>query len=105
MSTAKVPRHYASIQDRFPKVTASLEQLGVCVRQHGPLDDKTAHLVQLAAAAAIQSEGSVHSHTHRAQAAGATTDELYHAVILLTSTVGFPRVAAAISWIDDVLAG
>ena len=105
MSTAKVPRHYASIRDRFPKVTASLEELGASVRQQGPLDDKTAHLIQLGAAAAIQSEGSVHSHTHRAQAAGAGADELYHAVILLTSTIGFPKVAAAISWVDDVLAG
>jgi AhpD family alkylhydroperoxidase len=81
-----------------------LEELGKAVRQHGPLDGKTAHLIQLAAAAAIQSEGSVHSHAHRAMENGATSEEIYHALLLLVSTIGFPRVAAAISWVDDVLA-
>jgi AhpD family alkylhydroperoxidase len=64
---------------------------------------KTAQLVQLAASAAIQSEGAVHSHVQRAMAAGATPDEIYHAVLLLVSTIGFPRVAAALSWVDDLL--
>ena len=81
----------------------ALEALGSAARQQGPLENKTAHLVQLAAAAAIQSEGAVHSHAQRATAAGATSEEIYHAVLLLVSTIGFPKVAAAISWVDDVL--
>jgi alkylhydroperoxidase/carboxymuconolactone decarboxylase family protein YurZ len=36
-------------------------------------------------------------------AAGATPDEIRHAVVLLTSTIGFPTVSAALSWVDDVL--
>ena len=57
--------------------------------------------MQLAAAAAIRSEGSVHSHARRATEAGATPEEIHHAILLLTSTIGFPTVAAALSWIDD----
>ncbi len=34
---------------------------------------------------------------------GATADEIYHALLILVSTVGFPKVAAAISWADDVI--
>jgi alkylhydroperoxidase/carboxymuconolactone decarboxylase family protein YurZ len=68
------------------------------------LDEKTGHLIQLAAAAASSSEGAVHSHVRRALEAGAQPDEIRHAVILLTSTIGFPRVAAALSWVDDVIA-
>ncbi|HWN37859.1 MAG TPA: carboxymuconolactone decarboxylase family protein, partial [Gammaproteobacteria bacterium] len=37
----------------------------------------------------------------RAQKAGATPDEINHAILLLTSTIGFPAVAAALSWVDD----
>lgn len=103
MSKDDVPGHFASVRDRFPKVMEALEELGKAARQQGPLENKTAHLIQLAAAAAIQSEGAVHSHVQRAAAAGATADEIYHAVLLLVSTIGFPRVAAAISWVDDVL--
>ena len=73
------------------------------MRQEGPLDEKTAQLVQLAAAAAGHSEGSVHSHARRALKAGATKGEIYHAIILLTSTIGFPRTSAALSWVYDVL--
>jgi len=67
------------------------------------LNKKTAHLIQLGAAAAIRSEGSVHSHTKRALEAGAKPAEIYHSIIVLTSTIGFPTVSAALSWADDVI--
>jgi len=35
--------------------------------------------------------------------AGASAEEIRHALLLLTSTIGFPTVAAAMSWADDVL--
>jgi len=60
-------------------------------------------LIQLAAAAAIRSEGSVHSHTRRALELGAKPEEIYHTIILLTSTIGFPTVSATLSWADDVI--
>ena len=97
------PEHYSSIRERYPNVCAALDTLGKTVREHGPLDVKTSHLIQLAAAAGIRSEGSVHSHARRAMEVGATPEEIRHAVILLTSTIGFPTVAAALSWVDDVL--
>jgi 4-carboxymuconolactone decarboxylase len=78
-----------------------LEQLGEVVRREGPLDEKTSHLIQLAAAAAIRSEGSVHSHVRRARAAGASPEEIYHTLILLTSTIGFPTMSAAVSWAHE----
>jgi alkylhydroperoxidase/carboxymuconolactone decarboxylase family protein YurZ len=45
----------------------------------------------------------VRSHAARALAAGATPEEIHHAIIVLTSTIGFPTVAAALSWIDDAI--
>ncbi|WP_082411706.1 carboxymuconolactone decarboxylase family protein [Methylogaea oryzae] len=83
---------------------AAVEALGKTVREQGPIDEKTAHLIQMAAAVAIHSEGSVHSHVRRALAAGASADEINHAIILLTSTIGFPTVSAALSWANDILA-
>ena len=35
-------------------------------------------------------------------AAGATREEVQHAVIVATSTMGFPNVMEALSWINDV---
>jgi 4-carboxymuconolactone decarboxylase len=95
-------KQYLKMKGRHPELLDAVEALGKTAKQAGPLDEKTAQLVQLAAAAAIRSEGAVHSHSKRAIDAGATADEIYHALILLTSTIGFPSVVAAISWVDDV---
>lgn len=94
---------YLKIKDRYPDFIKVIESLGETARKAGPINEKNSHLIQLAAAAAIRSEGAVHSHTRRALDAGAKKDELYHALILLTSTIGFPNVVAAISWVDDLV--
>ncbi len=103
MAQEAYPGWYQFLRERHGKFFSALEQLGETLRQAGPLDEKTAHLVQLAAAAASGSEGSVHSHVRRALKAGAAPEEIYHALILLTSTIGFPRVSAALSWAHDVI--
>ena len=102
---AKLPNQFMSIRKRFSKYFKAVETVGKEAKAAGPLNAKTAHLIQLAAAAAIRSEGSVHSHTRRALEGGAKPEEIYHAIILLTSTIGFPTVSAALSWADDVISG
>lgn len=104
MADKKVPsKHYQKLSKMFPEVLAAVENLGSTVRDAGPIDKKTSELIQLAVAAASQSTGSVHSHTRRALQAGATKEEIYHTLILLISTIGFPKVAAALSWISDTV--
>ena len=99
----KYPAQYANIMKRYKKVIKAVDGLGKATKAAGPLNKKTSELIQLAAAAAIRSEGSVHSHTRRALEAGAKPDEIRHAIVLLTNTIGFPTVSAALSWVDDVL--
>jgi AhpD family alkylhydroperoxidase len=96
-------KHYQKLSQRFPDVVAAVENLGSTVRNAGPLDRKTSELIQLAVAASSQSTGSVHSHTRRALQAGATKEEIYHTLLLLVSTIGFPKVAAALAWISDIV--
>jgi AhpD family alkylhydroperoxidase len=103
MNSSNIPKHYEDLKLRFPRVMVALENLGSSLRSEGVLDSKTGHLIQLGAAAVLQSEGAVHSHTRRALEAGATTEEIYHSLLLLISTIGFPKVAAAISWADDII--
>jgi AhpD family alkylhydroperoxidase len=105
MPKKKLPKMYTGIKKRYKKLGTAVENLGKTIRTIGPINDKTAHLIQLAAAAAIRSEGAVHSHVRRAREAGAKEEEIYHTLILLTSTIGFPAVSAAISWADDEIEG
>lgn len=101
--TRKPPTTYRNLKKRYSELLGALETLGEKARTSGPLDRKTSHLVQLAAAAAIRSEGAVHSHTRRALEAGAKPEEIRHALLMLISTIGFPTVAAAFTWAGDVL--
>lgn len=103
MSGKKVKvRHYQYLLNRFPETMKAVESLGATVREAGPLDNKTTELIQLAVAASAQSVGSVHSHTRRALAAGASKQEIEHALLVLISTIGFPKVAAALAWIQEI---
>ncbi len=103
MAEKKYPEWFATLKNNRKEFIDAVEDLGRVAKQAGPIDEKTSQLIQLAAAAAIRSEGAVHSHTKRALQAGATTDEVFHAIILLTSTIGFPNVSAALSWASDVV--
>lgn len=103
MASKRIPGFYLQTKKRYPDFFDALEALGEAARAAGPLDAKTVRLIQLAAAAAVRSEGSVHSHARRAVEAGATPEEICHAIIAVTSTIGFPSVSAAMSWVDDVL--
>ncbi|MEJ2388015.1 MAG: carboxymuconolactone decarboxylase family protein [Chromatiaceae bacterium] len=103
MTDSSVPSRFAELQQRFPKLFKAAESLGQAVREEGPLPEKATQLIQIGAACALRSEGAVHSHVRRALAAGATADEIYHAIVVLASTVGFPTLVAALTWADDVI--
>lgn len=98
--TNEKPAFYQQFSEKFPEIINALGQLGATLRTAGPLDEKTSQLVQLAAAAASRSEGSVCSHTRRAIQAGASPEEVCHTVLLLVSTIGFPQAMAALSWCE-----
>jgi AhpD family alkylhydroperoxidase len=102
MNEIPVKQHH-KMKERHPQLLEAVDALGVAVAKAGPLSEKARQLVQLAAAAAIRSEGAVHSHARRAVEAGASAEEVRHAILLLTSTIGFPTVVAAMTWADDVL--
>jgi 4-carboxymuconolactone decarboxylase len=103
MSDTPLPDRFSALRERYPRLFEAVEALGQAVREEGPLPEKTTQLVQLAAACALRSEGAVHSHVRRARAAGASPEEIYHAIVVLASTIGFPNVVAALTWADDIL--
>jgi AhpD family alkylhydroperoxidase len=100
---SKPPKLYRKLQKEHPAFFEAWDGVGKAVRAAGPIDPKTAQLLQLAAAAAIRSEGAVHGHVRRAAEAGATPEEIHQALMLTAPTIGFPNVIAALSWAQDVL--
>jgi 4-carboxymuconolactone decarboxylase len=99
----KLPARYVQFQKRFPTVFQAYDALGAATAEAGPLDGKQRALVKLAIAIGGQMEGAVHSHTRRALEAGCSAEEIRHAVLLSTTTLGFPSMMKTLSWVDDVL--
>ena len=99
----EVPKTHRRFQAVYPKVTAAYEQLGEATQEWGPLDKKARELVKLGIAVGNRHEGAVHSHARRALDSGVTPDEIRHAVLLSLTTIGFPNMIAAMTWVEDVL--
>jgi alkylhydroperoxidase/carboxymuconolactone decarboxylase family protein YurZ len=99
----KLPARYLQFQKRYPKVFQAYDALGAATAEAGPLPEKTRALLKLAIAAGAQMEGAVHSHTRRALEAGCSAEEIYHLVLLGTTTLGFPTMMKTLSWVDDVV--
>ncbi len=99
----KVPGFYQSFMDSFPQIGKAYSDLGKATREAGPLDAQTLSLVKLGISVGMHQEGSVHSSARKAMEAGCTPEEIRHVVLLSTTTLGFPNMMAARSWVEDVL--
>lgn len=97
------PTPYQRFMDDYADVGEAYEALGKAATQGGPLDGRTAHLIKLGLAAGMQHEGAVHAHARKALGAGVTPDELRHAAVLAVTTLGFPRMMATLTWVEDMI--
>jgi 4-carboxymuconolactone decarboxylase len=98
-----LPAAHQRFQERYPDIWKAYDQLGAAVHHAGPLGEKTRELVKLGIAIGNQSEGAVHSHTHKALDEGAAPDEIRQVVLLSIPTIGLPNMMAALTWVDDIL--
>ena len=98
----KIPNWYMEQQKRYPKVIEAYERLGEATLGVGPLDGKTRSLAKLGIAVGSRHEGAVRSHVRKTLEAGATLDECRHVVLMSMTTIGFPSMMAALSWVEDV---
>ena len=97
----KTPSHYSKFLKKYPEVAEYYTGLSNAVKKVGPLNPKTRALVKLGIAIGLKHEGAVHSHTRKSLEAGATPEEIRQAVVLSLTTIGFPSMMAALSWVND----
>lgn len=99
----KLPDHYSKFIEAYPEVGRAYKSLGEAATSAGPLDRKTISLVKLAMAVASAQEGATHSHARKSLEAGATPEEIRHAVVQAVTTLGFPNMMRGLAWVEDVL--
>ena len=98
-----LPEIYVDFKKQFPKVAQAYDALGDSCNKQGPLDRKCQRLIKLGIAIGTSSEGAVRSHARRALEEGISADELRHAVLMATTTAGFPTMIAAMKWVEEVI--
>ncbi|MBI5705647.1 MAG: carboxymuconolactone decarboxylase family protein [Armatimonadetes bacterium] len=98
----KLPSHFKKFMTEQPAVGAAYGKLSDAVAEAGPLDAKTRALVKLGLSLGAKMEGAVHSQARKALEAGATREEIRHAVLQATTTLGFPQMMTGIAWVEDV---
>ncbi len=98
-----IPKHFTKFMETWPDVGRAYNSLGEATANAGPLDEKTRSLIKIGFSVGSRMESAVKSHARKARAAGATTDEIKHAVLLGMTTVGFPTTMAGLKWVETAL--
>lgn len=97
------PKRFLRFMEENPAVGKAYDELGEAIAASGPLDPQQMALVKIGISAGAKMEGALRSHVRKALECGVNREEIKHAVILTTTTVGFPNMMAALSWIDDLI--
>lgn len=100
----ELPKAADDFRSRYPDVWKAFTELGDKCHNAGPLDEKTRRLVKLALCVGAGLEGGTHSAVRNALTSGCTADEIRQVAVLGTSTIGFPAMVRALTWINDSLA-
>ena len=98
-----LPQHFKKIVKKYPKVWEAHQKLTEACAESGPLDRKTREIIKVAISGASNQETAVERHAVMAMQAGAKKEEVYQAILQLTTIVGFPRTSAALKWAERAL--
>ncbi|OQX08679.1 MAG: alkylhydroperoxidase [Desulfobulbaceae bacterium A2] len=98
-----LPKTYESFAAQFPEIQKKYQELGQACRELGPLDAKTQNLIKLGIAIGANSRGGVMSSVRKALSAGASPEEIRHAILQAITLTGFPNMIAALEWAAEVL--
>jgi 4-carboxymuconolactone decarboxylase len=91
-----VHKIFTAFKKDFPDIYGGHEALGRDIHEKsGPLPEKTRWLIKIAVSGASGHALALETHILRAREAGATEDEIKHALLMLIQTAGFPTFMEA----------
>jgi len=87
---------YTDFKEQFPEIHEKNEALGQWIHENGgPLDERSRSLIKMGISAATHHLSAVSTHINKAREAGATEEEILHAMLLVIPTCGFPTFMEA----------
>ncbi len=97
------PQLLRDFQQRFPQVWNAYVQLRESCDREGPLSVRELELIKVGISAALRREGGLIAHIDRAKEVGASSAEIYQAILIATGLIGFPNTLAAFGIARDRL--
>ena len=82
-------------EKQFPEIWGAYTQLKTACDRGGPLDRKTSELIRIGISVAMEHEGGLIAHISQARKAGASEEEIQHAIVLATGLAGLPPTLKA----------
>lgn len=98
-----LPQHFKNFVEQYPNVWEGHQKLTEACAEAGPLERKSRELIKVAVSGAVGQETAVERHAVMAVQEGASEREVYQAILLLITTVGFPRASAALKWAERAM--
>jgi 4-carboxymuconolactone decarboxylase len=99
----KIPATFQEFAKKYPQIITAYEDLAGKCRHSGPLTEREQTLVKLGIAAGSHTEGLMRSQTRKALDLGFQPEEIRQAILLSMTSIGFPRMMAALTWAEDIL--
>lgn len=100
---SQVPKRFTGFMNSYPDIAEAYENISAKCRESGPLVQRDRFLVKLGMAIGSGVEGSIRSQVRKSLDAGITREEIRHAFLLSIITIGFPRMMAALTSVEDIL--
>ncbi|MFQ5895355.1 MAG: carboxymuconolactone decarboxylase family protein [Nitrospinota bacterium] len=92
-----LPPSLQAFQKAQPRVWAAYSEMAEACSRAGPLDRKTASLIKTGISAAARKRTSLATNIRRALEAGASREEIEHAIVLTATTQGFSTMMEAMA--------
>ena len=97
-------KNFRYFKENHPEIYKAYEDFGKELHEKGgPLDEKSRWLIKIGVSAASQYEFALQTHIEKAMKAGCTAAEIEHAILLIASTAGFPRMMNALMIFRETL--
>lgn len=103
MESKRKPQTLKDFQEAFPEVWKAYAKLRDACDGQGPLNPKMRELIKIAVEASRGRHGGLVAHLHRAREAGATREEILHAIVLAAPLLGLPDILDAFVTVRDHL--
>lgn len=92
---AKKPKTLRDFEDHYPEVWKKYLELRNSCDDFGPLSRKIQELIKIGIEVSQRRHGGLIAHVDRAKAAGATDEEIRHAMVLALPLIGMPDMLDA----------